>query len=110
MFKKLILVLEFLLLSITLSSQTVGWVQTTSKDGIKTIEQCKGIDVKPDYVMFHVSGSTYEIFALVGTDLDGNPLWQSVATGKNIHRVVQSNGIIAFWKTDSKVYYYDPKK
>ena len=106
---KLLLILEFLLLSVTLSSQT-GWVQTTSKDGIKTIKQCKGIDVKQTYVMFHVSGSTYEIFALAGTDLEGQPLWQSVATGKNIHRVVQPNGIIAFWKTDSKVYYYDPKK
>jgi hypothetical protein len=107
--KKFLLVLQLMLLSITLSSQT-GWVQSISSDGIKTIKQCKGLVIEPTHVIFYVSGSTYEIFSLAGTDLEGNPLWKSEATGKNIFRVVQPNGLVVFHKSEKKAYYYNPEK
>ncbi len=99
----------FLLLFIgcTMSAQD-GWMYTKSKEGKEAHKECVAMRVEANMVVFHVSGSTYEVFDLIGKDLNGQSLWQSRATGKTAHRVVQANGTIVFWKADNKAFYYKP--
>ena len=111
MFKKLILVLEFLLLSITLSSQTVGWVYSVSKDGKDTHKECQSFDITDDnVVIFVVSGTSYQTFYQVGSDPKGRSIWADGANNKIVTRVVQADGTVVFWKSDKKAYYYRPGK
>ena len=58
-------------------------------------------------VVFHVSGSTYEIFDLVGKNQKGQAIWMSRANGKIVTRQIQ-DGHIVFWKSDKKAFYYKP--
>ena len=85
-----------------------GWVYSISKDGKESHKECKAMKVEPMMVWFHVSGSTYEVFDLIGNDLDGLPIWQSRATGKTAQREVRKDGSVVFWKTDNKAFYYKP--
>ena len=106
---KLLLILEFLLLSVTLSSQT-GWVQSISKDGKATHKECIHLKVDAESVLFVVSGTSYQGFQKVGVDSEGQPIWIDSASGKIVHRVVQKDGLIVFHKSDKKAYYYRPGK
>lgn len=79
-----------------------------SKDGKKTHKECLSVQVKPEQVVFIVSGTTYQVFYKVGSDSAGSAIWADGANDKIVQRQVESDGTVVFWKTEKKAFYYKP--
>jgi len=98
----------FLFISGVISAQKDPYVYTISKDGKKTHKECISIQVKPEQVVFIVSGTAYQVFYKVGTDSSGSAIWADGANDKIVTRQVEANGTVVFWKTEKKAFYYRP--
>ena len=106
--KSLLFSIAFLFLSGVISAQKDPYVYTISKDGKKTHKECISIQVKPEQVVFIVSGTAYQVFYKVGTDSTGSAIWADGANDKIVTRQVEANGTVVFWKTEKKAFYYRP--
>ena len=106
--KSLLFSVVFLLLSGVINAQKDPYVYSISKDGKKTHKECISIQVKPEQVVFIVSGTAYQVFYKVGSSSDGSAIWADGANDKIVQRQVESDGTVVFWKTEKKAFYYKP--
>lgn len=106
--KSLLISLAFLFLSVASYAQKDPYVYSISKDGKKTHKECLSIQVKPEQVVFIVSGTAYQVFYKVGTDGTGSVIWADGANDKIVTRQVEKDGTVVFWKTEKKAFYYRP--
>lgn len=106
--KSLLFSLAFLFLSGVIFAQKDPYVYSISKDGKKTHKECLSIQVKPEQVVFIVSGTAYQVFYKVGADSSGSAIWADGANDKIVARNVEKDGTIVFWKSEKKAFYYRP--
>jgi hypothetical protein len=98
-------VFVFLLFMSVMGYGQKGWVYSVSKEGKETHKECLDVSVKDDMVVFVVSKTAYQVFRKIGQSRTGD-IWIDDATSKVVDRVQQSDGVIVFWKSDKKGFYY----
>jgi hypothetical protein len=83
-----------------------GWVRTVSKDGKATYKECLNVSVNKDTVTFLTSKSSFLVLIHVGTDMEGDEIWQNWATQALCHKKVVK-GAIVFILSEKKSAYYE---